>query len=174
MHRLFVTSLFVVSIAPPISAQTKPGAPASPPTAVAGAGCAGSSQLIDGSRNPELIDTELLAMQLLAMLALPRQPSVMQERAFETLSGRIGLSGSDTNVLRQEMNLLYEALTPIRARLNAGPGSDTRSALEAFRAVRLESYGRLLELLSDKGAKRFQDWIEREKRNTKRSAPCVQ
>jgi len=43
--------------------------------------------------------------------------------------------------------------------------------LAEFRDVRLQTYGRRLELWSAEGRRNFDEFIEREKRNTYRSAP---
>jgi hypothetical protein len=83
---------------------------------------------------------------------------------------RIGLGGRDTQILRSEMIRLYREMTPVRERLQRGR-TGVAADLAEFRDVRLQSYGRLLELLSADGRRKLNDFIEAQKRNTRQSAP---
>jgi hypothetical protein len=115
-----------------------------------------------------LVDHELLIAQILGSIAMPAKPSESEELHLKIIAAQIGLNGSDTRILRQEMIRLYEIVAPIRARVNTPrPFVEVRPDLEAYRAARLDSYGRLLELLSEGGNKRLQEYIEKQKRSVK-------
>jgi len=58
-------------------------------------------------------------------------------------------------------------MAPIRARLQVPRSGVPLEDLSAFRQARLQSYGRLLELLSADGRRKLDEYIDQQKRNTK-------
>ena len=118
--------------------------------------------VINGAQNPELIELETVAVLVLGGFAASGE---MLERRIELLAEMIGLGGNDRKLLRQELIRLSETGAPIRERLNTpNPAPGT---LEEFREVRLNTYGRLLELLSEGGNKRLRKFLEEQKRNVR-------
>ena len=130
----------------------------------------GPARVIDGAKNPELIDTELLIALILGANAMPPEPTQREELRLSFFAKRIGLGSRDTQILRSEMIRLYAEMTPVRQRLQEGR-TGVAADLAEFRDVRLQSYGRLLELLSADGRRKLNEFIEAEKRNTRQSAP---
>ena len=170
MRHLLLAALIVL---PTITASSAFQSSAQDPSAPPGDGSrrgGGPARMIDGAKNPELIDTELLIAQMLGANAIPPAPTAREEPRLSTFARRIGLGGRDTQILRSEMIRLYAEMTPVRERLQTGRTGVTADLAE-FRDVRLQSYGRLLELLSADGRRKLNDFIEAEKRNTRQSAP---
>jgi hypothetical protein len=170
MRHLVLAVLIVLPTITASSAFQSSAQDPSPPPADGSRRGGGPARVIDGAKNPELIDTELLIAQILGSNALPPAPTADQERRLTFFARRIGLGSRDTQILRSEMIRLYAEMTPVRERLQerrTGVAAD----LAEFRDVRLQSYGRLLELLSADGRRKLNDFIEAQKRNTRQSAP---
>ena len=166
--------LAVLIVLPTITAssafQSSAQAPSAPPADGSRRGGGPAPNVIDGAKNPELIDTELLIAQILGSNAMPPAPTADQERRLTFFARLIGLGSRDTQILRSEMIRLYAEMTPVRERLQEGR-TGVAADLAEFRHVRLQSYGRLLELLSADGRRKLNDFIEAQKRNTRQSAP---
>ena len=149
----FLTTTAVAMASPQGSASTVPNpTPGKRPV----------QTVINGAQNPELIELETVAVLVLGGFAASGE---MLERRIELLAEMIGLGGNDRKLLRQELIRLSETGAPIRERLNTpNPAPGT---LEEFREVRLNTYGRLLELLSEGGNKRLRKFLEEQKRNVR-------
>ena len=130
-------------------------------------GWGNSTVVVDGAKNPELINSDLLIAQLLGAQALPPSPSQKEERRVEFFAKRLGLGPDDSRIVRLEMFRLYAAIAPIQARLQVRRDSVPHDDLSAYRAARLESYGRLLKLLSADGQRKLNTYIDEQKRHTK-------
>lgn len=97
----------------------------------------------------------------------PTPPTVNEERRLGLFAGVVGLNRDDERILRLEMIRLYTVITPIRERLSVSRTGVPVADLATYREARLQSYGRLLETLSQDGRNRLNAYIERQKRNTK-------
>lgn len=172
--RDFLLALVILLPATTASAafQSPAPDPPAPPADGSRRGGAPAGRVIDGAKNPELIDTELLIAMMLGANAIPPEPTEREEFRLSIFARRIGLGSRDTQILRSEMIRLYGEMTPVRERLQES--RNVTADLAEFRDVRLQAYGRLLELLSADGRRKLNDFIEAEKRNTKRSAPAGQ
>jgi hypothetical protein len=123
--------------------------------------------LVDGKDNPELINHDLLVAQVVGRMAIPASASPKDEQRVHLFAVVIGLGKDDERILRTEMIRLHAAITPIQARLRATTDRVPIADLQTYREARLQSYGRLLELLSSDGRRKLNEFIEKEKRNTK-------
>ena len=134
--------------------------------------------VVDGKTNPELVNHELLIAQILGLMAIPESPSAKDEQRLHVMAAAIGLGREDERILRTEMIRLYGVIAPIQDRLRNPPGGvplGTPTAdLQEFREARLQSYERLLELLSKDGRDKLNNFIEKQKANTKVIVPANQ
>jgi hypothetical protein len=122
--------------------------------------------VVDGKTHPELVDHDLLIAQILGGMAIPASANQKDEQRLHLQAATIGLGRDDEQILRGEMIRLQAAMTPIQARMKEITGRMSISDLQALREVRLESYGRLLEVLSPDGRRKLNDHIEKRKQNT--------
>jgi hypothetical protein len=168
MNHLVLAVVILLPTAAPSAFQSPSPDPPAPQTDGPRRG-GGPGRVIDGAKNPELIDTELLIAQILGSNAMGPAPTERDELRLRSFARRIGLGNRDTEILRSEMIRLYGEMAPVRDRLQGS--RNPLADLAEFRDVRLQTYGRLLELWSADGRRKFDEFIEREKRNTYRSAP---
>jgi hypothetical protein len=115
-----------------------------------------------------LVNQDLLIAQVVGMMAIPASASKQDEQRLHLFAASIGFGKDDEKVLRTEMIHLHAVITPIQARLSARTtGGVPIEDLQAYREARLQSYGRLLEILSADGRSKLNDFIEKQKANTK-------
>jgi hypothetical protein len=139
-----------------------------PPGRTVGSPVTGRQRVIvDGRTNPELIDHELLIAQIVGRMAIPASASPQDEQRLHLFAASIGFGKDDEKQLRTEMIRLHAAITPIQARLSGSTAGVPIDDLQAYREARLQSYGRLLEILSADGKSKLNDFIEKQKANTK-------
>jgi hypothetical protein len=157
---LFVLPAFTYSASP--QSSTAPAQAAVPTLPVTP-----GRVLVDGKDNPELINHDLLVAQVIGRMAIPASASAKDEQRVHLFAVVIGLGKDDERILRTEMIRLHAAITPIQARLRTTTNRVPIADLQMYREARLQSYGRLVELLSSDGRRKLNEFIEKEKGNTK-------
>jgi TonB family protein len=117
--------------------------------------------VINGATNPELIPDESAIVTMIHPWArASADPS--QQRQFESSTSRLKLSGADMKVLRAELARANPRLVELEAQVRASGGAFT-TGLEPYlelRALMVEIYGRLLELLSRAGRESLQAHLQ--------------
>jgi hypothetical protein len=168
MRRVFLATLFIVRAVTPSSAL--PQSAVQNPTSVVNAQPSGAGKLrvvVDGATNPELIDRDLLVAQILGANAIRTSPSSDEELRVKLFARAMKFSPEDARVLRAEMIHLHTVIAPLRARLSTATSGIPVTDLAAYREARLDSYRRLLEILSPDGRTKLNSFIEQQKRHTK-------
>jgi len=164
-HLVLAAAILLPTITASAGLQSSPPDPVAPPSDVPLRGP--GRTLVDGAKNPELIDRDLLVASILGSKAMPASPSEREERVLRSFAKQLGLGREDTQILRLEMIRLHADMAPIRARLQIRRSGVPLEDLSAFRQVRLQAYGRLLELLSAGGRRKLDEYIDQQKRNTR-------
>lgn len=139
----------VCSIGVTVAAQTPAGAGATPvvPTAPQSPPRVLSSRGIDGAKNPELIADDTA---ITIMISTWSNAYGISSRAFENVTSPVGLSGKDMKVLRDEIGRAHDRIA-LRTR-------DFAQEVERRRLC-LDTFDRLIELLSQDGRRKLQAHI---------------
>jgi hypothetical protein len=173
--RILLVTLTVLSAMSVSSASAQGRAQNAPPgVPVETAGTGRQRVVVDGKTNPELVNHELLIAQIIGSMSIPASPSAADELRLHLHATSIGFGREDEKVLRTEMIRLHALLAPIQARVRASFQGAPIADLQASREARLKSYERLLELLSKDGRDKLNDFIEKQKANTKVIVPANQ
>jgi len=170
LRALLVTLLVLPAVtfwASPSSAQD---GPQSPP-AEGRANGRPERVVIDGKTNPEAVNKDLLIAMVVGGMAIPASATPRDEQRLHLMAASIGFSKQDEQRLRTEMIRLHAVITPIQEQIQAHrpgglPGVPI-AELQAYLEARLQSYGRLLEILSKDGRDKLNAFIEKQVANTK-------
>ena len=139
--------------------------------------------LVDGSKNPERIPDRIAIGMFISAITIPAPADKLALRRFESQIGPLKLSPSDKGILRTELARLHGRLVTHRETMTAARDGLYRSrtpanaaaftaAVEARDALAVDSYGRLLEVLSSDGARKLQAHIGAVKRQIKEVGPA--
>lgn len=164
---LLVLLILLPTISVSSAQQSTTKAPPPPLTDAPLGGQGTGRVLVDGAKNPELIDRDHLVALILGSKAMPASPSEKEEQHLRLFARQVGLGREDTQTLRLEMIRLHADMAPIRARLQVRRTGVPLEDLSAFRQTRLQAYGRLLELLSADGRRKLDEYFDQQKRNAR-------
>lgn len=138
---------------------------------------------VDGSKNPELIPDRVAVGMFLSALAIPPNADKKRVALRDVMVKQVELSGSDAQILREELTPLYNRLLLQReaievARLEAlrvktpEAKASVSAAVEARDTLTWDSYTRLIETLSPAGAKKLMARVASIKKQMKGVEPA--
>lgn len=171
--RLLLTVALMVSFVPPVLGAPQgatPSRPNSPEMRV----------VTDGAKNPERIPDHVAIGMFLSSIAIAADADRTTIAITESKIARLRLNRSDREILRREVAGLRTRLTTnhdaLMASRGSGEGPPTRAAAEAASQARqalvMDSYTRLIELLSPGGRQKLAAYIATVKSQIKSFGPA--